>query len=70
MVERALPAGGIAVDVSDIGLLDRPVTEAGVGEREPGRLGPHRVIGALAPGLANGIMPTPATMTSEHRFLR
>ena len=35
-VQRFLAAGGVAVDIADIGLLDASVVDAGVGERRAG----------------------------------
>ena len=50
-IERALAAGGVAVDITDIGLLHLAVVETGIGEREFCGLRTHHVIRRIGPGL-------------------
>ena len=54
LVERALAAGGVAVDIADIGLLDHVVADAGIREREPGRFRAHHRVGRVGARLDEG----------------
>src|SRR3990172_746706 len=50
-VQRRLAAGRIAVDVADVGLLDRCVLEARIFERQLRRARAHHVVGIASPRL-------------------
>ena len=49
-VKRSLTTGRVAIDISDIGLLDQAVIEAGVAQRQPGRFRPHHMIRRVGAG--------------------
>ena len=53
-VERALAAGRVAVDVAHVGVLDRVVGEAGIGQREVRGAPGHGGVGFVGTGLDKG----------------
>ncbi|MCY1289975.1 hypothetical protein D9M70_390930 [compost metagenome] len=65
-VERRLAAGGVAVDVADIGLLDQVVVQACVFQGEAGRFSAHLDVGATGTGLQERDHADPGNI----RFLR
>ena len=54
LVQRALAAGGVAVDVAHVGLLHLLVADAGIGQRAAQRLGGHLGIGLVGARLGEG----------------
>ncbi|MCY1433985.1 hypothetical protein D9M71_500290 [compost metagenome] len=53
-VQSSLAAGGVTVDVTDIGLLDQLVVQAGVLQRQAGGFGAHLDVGAAGARLDEG----------------
>ncbi|MCY1368910.1 hypothetical protein D9M69_559220 [compost metagenome] len=65
-VERRLAAGGVAVDVADIGLLHQVVVQAGVLQRQAGGLSAHLDVRATGTRLEKRDHANPGNI----RFLR
>ena len=69
-IQRALPAGRIAVDVADIGLLDLAVIDAGIIERQLRRRRAHHMIRLVGAGLDERDHADAGHINARHPILR